>query len=109
MKEIEVKFPVKETRTITEKLSKLGFRVAVARHCEKNYPFDDAAGNLKNAGKLLRVRNTPSTKTVSFKGPISADSKLKQREEIECRIESAETIIRILEEAGFRIRGGYSK
>jgi len=109
MEEIEIKFPVKETRTITEKLSKLGFRIAVARHHEENYLFDDAARNLKNAGKLLRVRNTPSAKTVTFKGPISADSKLKHREEIECRIESAETMIRILEEVGFRIRAGYSK
>jgi len=100
---------VKETRTVTEKLSKLGFRIAVGRHYEKNYLFDDAAGNLKNAWKLLRVRNTPSTKTVTFKGPISTDSKLKHREEIECRIENAETMIRILEEVGFRIRAEYSK
>jgi len=109
MEEIEIKFPVKEIRTITEKLSMLGFRIAVSRHYEENYLFDDAAGNLKRAGKLLRVRNTPSNKTVTFKGPISADSKLKHRDEIECRIESAETMIRILEEVGFRVRGGYSK
>ena len=87
----------------------LGFRIVVGRHYEENYLFDDASGNLKIAGKLLRVRNTPSNKTVTFKGPISADSKLKHRDEIETRIESAETMIRILEEVGFRIRGGYSK
>jgi len=109
MEEIEIKFPVREIRTITEKLSMLGFRIAIGRHYEENYLFDDAAGNLKIAGKLLRVRNTPSNKTVTFKGPISADSKLKHRDEIETRIESAETMIRILEEVGFRIRGGYSK
>src|SRR6516165_10366423 len=109
MEEIEIKFPVKETRTITERLSKLGFQIAVGRHYEKNYLFDDAAGNLRKDGKLLRVRNTPSRKTVTFKGPISADSKLKHREEIECRIESAETMIRILEEVGFKIGIEYSK
>ena len=64
---------------------------------------------MKNAGKLLRVRNTPSAKIVTFKGPISAASKLKHREEVECRIESAETMIRILEEVGFEIRTEYSK
>ena len=109
MEEIEIKFPVREISTITEKLSMLGFRIDVGRHYEENYLFDDASGNLKIAGKLLRVRNTPSNKTVTFKGPISADSKLKHRDEIECRIESAETMIRILEEVGFRVRGGYSK
>jgi predicted adenylyl cyclase CyaB len=109
MEEIEIKFAVKDTKAATEKLRKLGFRISVGRHHEKNYLFDDASGNLRKAGKLLRVRKTPSSQTVTFKGPISTASKLKHREEIECRIESAETVIRILEETGFRIRTEYSK
>ena len=109
MEEIEIKFAVKDTEEITQKLHKLGFRIAVARHLEKNYMFDNAAGNLQAAGKLLRVRHTPSTPTVTFKGPILATSKLKHREEIECRVEDAETMIRILEEVGFKVRAQYSK
>lgn len=102
MEEIEIKFAVKETEPVTGKLKKLGFRIAVGRHREENYLFDDASGNLQKSGRLLRVRKTPSSKTVTFKGPISPTSKLKHREEIECRIEDAETMIRILEEAGFK-------
>src|SRR5437868_6839192 len=98
MEEIEIKFAVKETKPVIEKLRKLGFRVAIGRHREKNYLFDDAASTLQSAGKLLRVRKTPSSQTVTFKGPISPASKLKHREEVECRIESAEILIRILEE-----------
>jgi predicted adenylyl cyclase CyaB len=64
---------------------------------------------LQSAGKLLRVRKTPSSQTVTYKGPILPTSKLKHREEIECRIESAETMMRILEEAGFKVRTEYSK
>lgn len=109
MEEIEIKFPVKDTRTITEKLRKLGFRVAVGRHREKNYLFEDAKGNLQTAGKLLRIRKTPSVQTVTYKGPISAGSKLKHREEIECRIENADILIRILQEVGFKIRTEYAK
>ena len=109
MEEIEIKFVVKDTKTVTEKLRKLGFRIAVGRHREKNYLFDDSSGSLQNAGKLLRVRKTPSSQTLTYKGPISTSSKLKHREEIECRIESAETMIRILEEAGFKVRTEYSK
>lgn len=109
MEEIEIKFAVKETKAVTEKLRKLGFRIAVGRHREKNYLFDDASGSLQKAGKLLRVRQTPSSQTVTFKGPISPSSKLKHRDEIECRIESAETMIRILEEVGFKVRTEYSK
>jgi predicted adenylyl cyclase CyaB len=109
MEEIEIKFAVKDTQAITEKLRTLGFRVAAGRHHEKNYLFDDAAGSLRKAGKLLRVRKTPSSQTVTYKGPISAASKLKHREEIECRIEDADVLIQILQQAGFRIRTEYSK
>ena len=109
MEEIEIKFAVKDTKEVTEKLRRLGFRVSAGRHRERNYLFDDAAGTLQKAGRLLRVRKTPSAQTVTFKGPISAGSKLKHREEIECRIEDAAVMMRILEGAGFKVRTEYSK
>jgi predicted adenylyl cyclase CyaB len=109
MEEIEIKFAITDTKAVTNRLRKLGFRIAVGRHREKNYLFDDPAGNLQRSGKLLRVRKTPSSQTVTYKGPISATSKLKHREEIECRIEDADVLIRILQEVGFAIRTEYSK
>lgn len=109
MEEIEIKFVVKDTKTITEKLRKLGFRIAVGRHHEKNYLFDDAAGSLQKSGKLLRIRKTPSSQTVTYKGPISPESKLKHREEVECRIENADVLTRVFEEVGFKVRTEYSK
>jgi predicted adenylyl cyclase CyaB len=109
MEEIEIKIAVKDTKTVSEKLRKLGFRIAVGRHRERNYLFDDEARSLQNAGKLLRVRKTPSSQTLTYKGPISAASKLKHREEIECRVEDADVLIRILQEVGFRIHTEYSK
>ena len=109
MEEIEIKFVVKETKPIIEKLRKLGFRVAVGRHREKNFLFDDGAESLKQQGKLLRIRKTPSAQTLTYKGPISAASKLKHREEIECRIEDADVLLRIFEEVGFKVRTEYSK
>jgi len=109
MEEIEIKFAVKDTKAVTEKLRKLGFRIAIGRHREKNYLFDDVSGSLQKAGKLLRIRKTPLSQTLTYKGPILATSKLKHREEIECRIENADTMIRILEETGFSVRTEYSK
>ncbi len=109
MEEIEIKFVVKDTKTVSEKLKKLGFRIAVGRHREKNYLLDDAPGNLQKSGKLLRIRKTPSAQTVTYKGPISPASKLKHREEVECRVENADVLLRILEEAGFKVRTEYSK
>src|ERR1041385_8775592 len=104
MEEIEIKFAVKDTKAVTEKLRKLGFRIAVGRHREKNYLFDNSAGSLQKSGKLLRVRKTPSSQTLTYKGPISAKSKLKRREEIECRIEQADVLMCILQEVGFSIQ-----
>ncbi len=109
MEEIEIKFAVKDVKIITEKLRKLGFRAAVGRHREENYLLDDGDGNLQKAGKVLRIRKTPSERTLTYKGPISAASKLKHREEIECRIEDADILLRIFEESGFKIRTEYSK
>jgi predicted adenylyl cyclase CyaB len=109
MEEIEIKFAVKDTKTVSDKLRKLGFRIASGRHREKNYLFDDGLGTIRSAGKLLRIRKTPSSQTVTFKGPILATSKLKHREEIECRIENADVLIRIFEEVGFKVRTEYSK
>jgi predicted adenylyl cyclase CyaB len=109
MEEIEIKFVVKETKPIIEKLRKLGFRIAVGRHREKNFLFDDGAESLKQQGKLLRIRKTPSAQTLTYKGPISAASKLKHREEIECRIEDADVLLRIFELVGFKVRTEYSK
>ena len=87
MEEIEIKFLVRDSKTITEKLRKLGFRIAVGRHREKNYLLDDASGSLQKQDKLLRVRKTPSAQTITYKGPISTASKMKHREEVETRID----------------------
>jgi predicted adenylyl cyclase CyaB len=109
MEEIEIKFAVKDTKSVTEKLRKGGFRIAIGRHREKNYLYDDDSQSLQRAGKLLRVRKTPSSQTVTYKGPILATSKLKHREEIECRVDNADTVMRILEEVGFKVHTEYSK
>jgi predicted adenylyl cyclase CyaB len=109
MEEIEIKFAVTEVKRAAEKLQKMGFRIAADRHREENYLFDDGSGSLRRAGRVLRVRKTAVGQTVTFKGPVSTASKLKRREEIECRVESAETMIRILEEVGFHVGAEYSK
>jgi predicted adenylyl cyclase CyaB len=109
MEEIEIKLLVPENKGITEKLRKLGFRIAVGRHREKNYLLDDAAGTLQKQGKLLRLRKTPSAQTITYKGPIAAGSKLKHREEVETRVDDPAVFLRIFREIGFDITKEYSK
>ena len=93
MEEIEIKFVVKDTKAITEKLRKLGFRVAAGRHREKNFLFDDVSESLSKQGKLLRIRKTPSAQTLTY----------------ECRIEDADVLLSIFEQVGFKVRTEYSK
>ena len=109
MEEIEIKFLVKESKSVTEKLRKLGFRLAAGRHHEKNYLFDDPSASLQKQGKLLRLRKTPSAQTLTYKGPISAGSKLKHREEVETRIDDPEIFLRIFREIGLTVNTEYSK
>lgn len=109
MEEIEIKFLVRDSKAVTEKLRKLGFRIAVGRHRERNYLFDDPSGSLQKQGKLLRIRKTPSTQTITYKGPISSGSKLKHREEIETRIDDSEIFLSIFREIGFSVTTEYSK
>src|SRR5438093_11375010 len=108
MEEIEIKFAVKDMRIITEKLRKLGFRVEVGRHHEENYLLDDGDGNLQKTGKVFRIRKTPSARTLTYKAPISAASKLKHREAIECLIEDADIFLRTFETSGFKLLTGSS-
>ena len=109
MEEIEVKFQVGEIGAVAEKLRELGFELTVERHSERNYLLDDASRSFQTSGRVLLVRETPANQTVTFKGPIQATSKLKRREEIECRVESADTMVRILQQAGLQVRMEYSK
>ena len=109
MLEIEIKLAVRDTKAITAKLRKLGFRIEIGRHREENYLFDDPSGSLQGQGKVLRLRKTPSAQTITYKGPIAPGSKLKHREEIETRIDDPEIFFRIFREIGFSVTAEYSK
>jgi len=109
MEEIEIKFPVRDVKSTTEKLKRLGFQIAVGRHWEKNLLLDDIDGRLRRNGKLLRIRKTPFGQSLTFMGPIAATSKLKHREEIECKFEDAGLMMRILDEIGYKVTTQYSK
>ena len=58
MKEIEVKFKVKNFKHIIPKLKKLGARL-VWQGLEENIFFDFPAGKLKRQGVMLRLRKWP--------------------------------------------------
>ena len=53
MEEIEIKFAVKDTKAATEKLRKLGFRIAVGRHREKSRKIGDQRAQPRHRRQLV--------------------------------------------------------
>ena len=64
-------------------LEQHGFQVTGPRQLETNQTFDLPAAELRQSGRLLRLRSTGGRWIVTYKGPAAAGDKHKSREEIE--------------------------
>jgi adenylate cyclase class 2 len=76
---------------------------------EDNVVFDDAAGTLRQGGRLLRLRTWAGTQVLTFKGPATFVGSVKQRRELETEIGDGETFGVILGELGLRPVRRYQK
>lgn len=107
--ETEIKIPVAELASVRDRLLESGAERISEPHLEENVLFDDGAGVLSSSGCALRVRREPEAAILTFKGPVQASGTLKSREELEVRLEDAETIETILRRLGFAARFRYEK
>src|SRR5260370_17305728 len=80
--ETEIKLRVDQLASLKRRLVHLGFSVSKRRVLEINIVFDTPSGALRRELKLLRLRQTGSLGTITFKGPPAA-SRYKSREEVE--------------------------
>ena len=101
MIEIEVKHKVKNKTQLKKIRLKLKQK-AVFRKKEKeiNIVFDSIKGELKKKGILLRLRKDSKNK-LTFKTPIKAKGKFKERKETELIVKNFERTKKILEEMNF--------
>ena len=78
---------------------------------EQNVLFEAADGHLGPAGETLRLRSFDgrADATLTFKGPSDPRSRFKSREELEVRVDDAETARRILDALGYRPTARYAK
>jgi len=111
--ELELKVRVESHESVRERLKSLGGQY-IGTVIERNVMFDAADGSLRKSGCGLRVRSTtvldganPGSK-VTFKGP-GQSSKLKCREEVECKVENGDDMIAVLERLGFNRALEYHK
>jgi len=90
-------------------LEQQGFEATGNRQLETNQIFDLPASELKQSGRLLRLRSTGGRWTVTYKGPADPGAKHKSREEIETDVSDGAGFAQILERLGFRPSFSYEK
>jgi adenylate cyclase class 2 len=73
------------------------------RRLQQDYLLDTSDGFLSQKRSALRVRREPGRTILTFKGPVQP-STMKLREEVETTVGDGSTMLRVLEELGFRIR-----
>jgi len=89
-------------------LEQHGFHATGARQLETNQTFDLPAGELRQSGRLLRLRSAGDRWIVTFKGPPHGAG-YKSREEIEADVSDGSTFAQILDRLGYRPSFAYEK
>lgn len=107
--ETEVKLRVDDVDSARRVVRRLGAFLAQPRHFEDNLVFDSDDAHLAQNGCLLRLRMTSTGNSVTFKGPRSVVEGVKQREELECRVDDADALRAILGKLGLRVTFRYQK
>jgi adenylate cyclase class 2 len=106
--EVEVKFHLKNIKTMFEALNGCCAELTQPRIFERNLRFDTPDGRLRAAGEVLRLRED-SRYRLTFKGPALADQSVAIRPEIEFTVDDLEEARRFLEALGYEVSVIYEK
>ncbi len=106
--EIEVKFPLRDRAELTRRLHEIGAERLYPETFEDNIVLD-RRGELRTKGALLRVRKFGKYALATYKGPMSIDSGVKSREEVQTGVESFELAIELFDSLGFKPVFRYQK
>lgn len=107
--ETEVKIHLTDMEEFLRRLERFQPQLLSARHFEDNFVLDYPDGSLRARGCLLRVRKTQHKESVTFKGPTQTSPLFKTREELETRVDSAEVVLKILQQMGMMVWFRYQK
>ncbi len=110
MTEIEVKIKVDDFKKIEMELLKLNISKIIDWEFEDNIVFDFPELNLKNNGKLFRLRKTEDNNILTLKTPSeSNDKRFKIREEYEVEVSDFRIMKKIIEHLGLKKFFRYQK
>ena len=106
--EREIKFSGVELDKLRQRLIELESERQAPGAFEDNWVFD-RDGELRQGGRILRLRIDGSGGRVTLKGPLELEGNLKVREEIEFGVNDAEEARALLEGLGYRVVNRYQK
>ncbi len=106
--EVEVKFHLKNIKTVIDELARCGAVISQPRVFERNLRFDTPDGRLRASGEVLRLRED-SRYRLTFKGPALVDQSVAVRPEIEFAVDDLEEARRFLEALGYEVSVIYEK
>lgn len=106
--EIEIKFLLAHPDRIPELVTTCGGRETSARVHEFNIRFDNTAGELQTAGRVLRLRRDTRCR-LTFKDRSQHTGGVVRRREIEVEVGSFESAKSLVEALGFQVVFAYEK
>ena len=106
--EREIKLRFADGTSARAAVTAIGAVLLKPRRLQHDCLLDTAAGQLRDAGSILRVRHEPDTGFLTFKGPVQPAT-MKLRQEIETAVPDAATLLSILESLGYRVWFRYEK
>jgi adenylate cyclase class 2 len=107
-REVEIKFKIKNIKSLTAQLKAAGFHLVTRRTHEMNTLYDQPGHALRRRGALLRVRKYGQKWTMTYKDK-SKKGRHKSRREIETPVEHGQALVQILQALGFSPTFSYEK
>ncbi|NOH13039.1 MAG: class IV adenylate cyclase [Chloroflexi bacterium] len=107
-REIEVKFLIKDMKGLERRLLEANARYSQARTHELNLRFDTPDGKLSQDQCVLRLRKDNRVR-ITYKGPMSEEGGIADREEIEFEASNYEAAKHLLESLGYEVMVIYEK
>jgi adenylate cyclase class 2 len=107
--ETEVKIPFAGTPgAAVQLIVNSGFSLSSPRVLESDQIYDRASGELRVSDRLLRLRRSGASATVTYKGPATRET-YKSREEIEFGVADPDSFELVLQRLGYQPRFQYQK
>lgn len=107
-REVEIKFRVKDAKSLTRALKAAGFRLKTRRTHELNVLYDSADRSVTTRGEVLRVRKYGKTWTLTHKSRGEA-GRHKVRQETETTLADGAALATIFAHLGFEPAFRYEK